>query len=84
MFFVKYKGKIIGGFICFFLKESVYLWFLGGMWKIYVFFYFGILFVWVFIIYVYEKGYVYLEFMDVGLLFKKYGYRDFIFCFGGK
>ena len=33
MFLVKYKGKIIGGSICLFSKESAYLWFSGGMRK---------------------------------------------------
>ena len=30
VFLVKYKGKIIGGSICLFSKESAYLWFSGG------------------------------------------------------
>ena len=33
VFLVKYKGKIIGGSICLFSKESAYLWFSGGMRK---------------------------------------------------
>ena len=30
------------------------------------------------------KGYEHFEFMDAGLPFKKFGYRDFILGFGGK
>ena len=46
VFLVKYKGKIIGGSICLFSKESAYLWFSGGMRKTYAFLYPGILSVW--------------------------------------
>ena len=84
MFLVKYKGKIIGGSICLFSKESAYLWFSGGMRKTYEFLYPGILAVWAPITYAYEKGYAHLEFMDAGLPFKKHGYRDFVLRFGGK
>ena len=84
VFLVKYKGKIIGGSICLFSKESAYLWFSGGMRKTYAFLYPGILSVWAPITYAYEKGYAHLEFMDAGLPFKKHGYRDFILRFGGK
>lgn len=84
VFLVKYKGKIIGGSICLFSKETAYLWFSGGMRKTYAFLYPGIMAVWAPITYAYEKGYAHLEFMDAGLPFKKYGYRDFILRFGGK
>ena len=84
MFLVKYKGKIIGGSICLFSKESAYLWFSGGMRKTYAFLYPGILAVWAPITYAHEKGYAHLEFMDAGLPFKKHGYRDFVLRFGGK
>lgn len=70
VFLVKYKGKIIGGSICLFSKESAYLWFSGGMRKTYAFLYPGILAVWAPITYAYEKGYAHLEFMDAGLPFK--------------
>lgn len=55
VFLVKYKGKIIGGSICLFSKESAYLWFSGGMRKTYAFLYPGILAVWAPITYAYEK-----------------------------
>ena len=84
VFLVKYKGKIIGGSICLFSKESAYLWFSGGLRKTYAFLYPGILAVWAPITYAYEKGYAHLEFMDAGLPFKKHGYRDFVLRFGGK
>ena len=55
VFLVKYKGKIIGGSICLFSKESAYLWFSGGMRKTYAFLYPGILAVWAPITYAHEK-----------------------------
>ena len=84
VFLVKYKDKIIGGSICLFSDSNAYLWFSGGMRKTYAFLYPGILAVWAPLTYAYEKGYQHLEFMDAGLPFKKYGYRDFILRFGGR
>ena len=55
VFLVKYKGKIIGGSICLFSKESAYLWFSGGMRKTYAFLYPGILAVWAPITYARRK-----------------------------
>ena len=31
-----------------------------------------------------QRGYRHLEFMDVGLPFRKHGYREFVLRFGGK
>lgn len=84
IFTVKYKEKIIGGSICLFSGENAYLWFSGGMRKTYAFLYPGVLAVWAALTYAHEQGYRHLEFMDAGLPFQKYGYRDFILRFGGK
>lgn len=84
VFLVKYKDKIIGGSICLFSGDNAYLWFSGGMRKTYALLYPGVLAVWAPLVYAYEKGYRHLEFMDAGLPFKQYGYRDFILRFGGK
>lgn len=84
IFLIKYKGKIIGGSVCVFSKNTAYLWFSGGMRKTYALLFPGVLAVWTAIIYAYEKGYQHFEFMDAGLPFKKHGYRDFILRFGGK
>lgn len=84
IFLVKYKGKIIGGSVCVFSNRNAYLWFSGGMRKTYSPLYPGVLAVWAALTYSYKKGYEHFEFMDAGLPFKKYGYRDFILRFGGK
>lgn len=84
IFIIKYKEKIIGGSACVYSGDTAYLWFSGGMRKTYALQYPGILAVWMALKDAYERGYRHLEFMDVGLPFKKHGYRDFVLRFGGK
>lgn len=83
-FIVTYKGKIIGGSTCIYSQDSAYLWFSGGMRKTYALQCPGILAVWHALIDAKQRGYQHLEFMDVGLPFRKHGYRDFVLRFGGK
>lgn len=84
IFIVKYKEKIIGGSACIYSGDTAYLWFSGGMRKTYALQYPGILAVWMALKDAYGRNYAHLEFMDVGLPFKKHGYRDFVLRFGGK
>lgn len=84
IFVVKHKEKIIGGAACIYSGSAAYLWFSGGMRKTYALQYPGILAVWMALKDAYKRGYTHLEFMDVGLPFKKHGYRDFVLRFGGK
>lgn len=84
IFIVRYKEKIIGGSACIYSGDSAYLWFSGGMRKTYALQYPGILAVWMALKDAYDRGFKHLEFMDVGLPFKKHGYRDFVLRFGGK
>lgn len=84
IFTISYHGKIIGGSCCLFSGDTVYLLFSGGMRKSYPLLYPGVLAVWNAMAYSREKGYSHFEFIDAGLPFKKYGYRDFILRFGGK
>lgn len=84
IFLVKYKEKIIGGSFCIYSDGDAYLWFSGGMRKTYAWLYPGVMAVWAALVHAYEKGYKHFEFMDAGLPFKKFGYRDFILGFGGK
>lgn len=84
IFVIKYKEKIIGGSACIYSGDNAYLWFSGGMRKSYALQYPGILAVWMALKDARERGYRHLEFMDVGLPFKKHGYRDFVLRFGGK
>jgi len=84
IFAVKHKGKIIGGAVCVYSGENAYLWFSGGMRKTYALQYPGVLAVWAALKKTQEKGFKHLEFMDVGLPFRKHTYRDFVLRFGGK
>ena len=84
IFIVTYKDKIIGGSACIYSEDSAYLWFSGGMRKTYALQYPGILAVWYALFDAKQRGYHHLEFMDVGLPFRKHGYREFVLRFGGK
>ena len=84
IFVVKYKEKIIGGSVCIYSDENAFLWFSGGMRKTYALQYPGILAVWKALNDAHTRGFRHMEFMDVGLPFRKHGYRDFVLRFGGK
>ena len=84
IFTVKYKGKIIGGAVCFFSGTTAYLIVAGGLRKSYPTLYPNVLAVWNAMVYARKHGYQHFEFMNAGLPFRKFGYRDFILRFGGK
>lgn len=84
IFVVKYKEKIIGGSVCIYSGDDAYLWFSGGVRKTYALQYPGVLAVWKALEDARQRGFRHMEFMDVGLPFRKHGYRDFVLRFGGK
>jgi hypothetical protein len=84
VFVVRYNGKIIGGSACVYSGNNAFLWFSGGMRKLYAMQYPGILAVWAALKDAYDRGLEHLEFMDVGMPYRRHGYRDFILRFGGK
>lgn len=84
IFIVCYKNKIIGGSVCIYSEDNAYLWFSGGMRKTYALQYPGVLAVWQALVDAQQRGYRHMEFMDVGLPFRKHGYREFVLRFGGK
>lgn len=84
IFIVTYKEKVIGGSVCIYSDHNAYLWFSGGMRKSYALQYPGILAVWKAMDDAYKRGYEHMEFMDVGLPFRKHGYRTFVLRFGGQ
>jgi hypothetical protein len=83
-FVVCYKEKIIGGAVCIYSGTTAYLWFSGGMRKTYAAQYPGVLAVWKAMSDARASGYRHFEFMDVGLPFKRHGFREFVLRFGGK
>ena len=84
IFIVKYKERVIGGSVCIYSNKNAYLWFSGGLRKSYAPQNPGVLAVWIALKDAFDNGYKHLEFMDVGLPFKKHGYRDFVLRFGGR
>jgi hypothetical protein len=84
IFVVTYKERIIGGSACIYSGDTAYLWFSGGMRKTYLLQYPGVLAVWGALRNAKQQGFKHLEFMDVGLPFRRHGYRDFVLRFGGK
>jgi hypothetical protein len=83
VFVVRYREHIIGGALCLFSPLDGYLWFSGGLQKRYPRQSPGVMAVWAALQYAYEHGYRHMEYLDVGLPFRKHGYRDFILRFGG-
>lgn len=84
IFIVLYKDKIIGGSACIYDDTTAYLWFSGGLRKSYALQYPGILAVWKAMDDAWQRGFEHFEFLDVGLPFRRHGYRDFVLRFGGK
>lgn len=84
IFIVKYKGKIIGGSSTLYSGENAYLWFSGGMTKRFTAQYPGVLAIWGALTDAKFRGCRHMEFMDVGLPFRKHGFRNFILRFGGR
>lgn len=84
IFVTLYKGKVIGGAFCIYSGGDAYLWFSGGMRKTYPWLYPGAMAIWEALNDAHREGYRHFEFMDAGLPFEKFGYRDFILGFGGK
>jgi CelD/BcsL family acetyltransferase involved in cellulose biosynthesis len=84
IFVIRHKEKVIGGSVCLFSDDTAYLMFSAGMRKSYPLLYPGVLAVWKAMIYAREHGYEHFEFIEAGLPFRKFSYRDFILRFGGK
>lgn len=84
IYIVKYKKKIIGGSAVLISDDNAYLWFSGGMTKTYPKQYPCVLAVWAALKDATENGCRHLEFTDVGLPFRKHGYRNFVLSFGGQ
>jgi hypothetical protein len=84
IFIVKHKGRIIGGSSVLYSGENAYLWFSGAMTKRFAALYPGVLAIWCALKDAKARDCRHIEFMDVGLPFRKHGFRNFILRFGGK
>ena len=83
IYIIRYKERIIGGSVSVLSDGTAYQWFSAGLRKSYSRQDPGVLAVWAAIDDARQQGYEHIEFIDVGLPFKHYGYRNFILRFGG-
>lgn len=83
-FLVKYRGNIIGASIVVCSKQDMHILYSGGLRKTYYKLHPGVLAVWGAMEYGKENGFQHLEFMNVGVPFRRHGYRQFVSLFGGK
>lgn len=83
-FLVKYRGKVIGCCICLYSTHKAYVLFSRGLRKSFRPQHPGELAVWAALTDARQRGLQQLEFVDVGVPFRKHGYREFVLRFGGE
>lgn len=81
---VVYEGKVIGAAVCLYSSDTSYLFYSGGLRKTYAHLYPGVMAVWYAMTDAQCEGKRYLEFINAGLPYRRYGFRDFILRFGGQ
>lgn len=84
MYIVRHEGKVIGGSVCLWHGSRVSVRFSGGMRKTHRRQYPGVVSVWKALADAKAHGMESVEFMDVGLPFRRHGYRNFVLRFGGE
>ena len=84
LFVTKYKNRIIGCCACAFSEGNAFLWYSAFRRKSFIMLHPDTVTIWHAIMYAHKNGYAHIEFMDVGLPFRKNPFREFILRFGGK
>ena len=84
LFVTKYRNRAIGAATCLYSNRNAYLWYMAAKRKSYPTLHPGTATVWGAITDAYNQHCWHINFLDVGLPFKKNHYRDFILSFGGK
>lgn len=84
IFIVRYKNRIIGGSVSFYTPHTACLLFSGGLNKTCHAQYPEALAVWKAMLHAKEKGKSTFEFVNAGMPFRKYGFRNFLLRFGGQ
>ena len=84
LFITKYQQHVIGCSACVYSQGDAFLWYAAFRRKTYVKLHPDTLTIWHTIKYAHKNGYNHINFMDVGLPFRKNSFRDFILSFGGK
>ncbi len=84
LFVTKYRQHVIGCSACVYSQGNAYLWYAAFRRKTWLPLHPDTLTIWHCIKYAHSHGYQHINFMDVGLPFRKNSFREFILSFGGK
>ena len=84
LFITKYQRHVIGCSACVYSQGDAFLWYAAFRRKTYVMLHPDTLTIWHTIKYAHKNGYNHINFVDVGLPFRKNSFREFILSFGGK
>lgn len=84
LFVTKYHQHVIGCAACVYSQGNAYLWYAAFRRKTWLPMHPDTLTIWHCIKYAHSHGYEHINFMDVGLPFRKNSFREFILSFGGK
>lgn len=84
LFVTKFRSHVIGCAACVFSQNNAYLWYAAFRRKTYLPLHPDTMTIWHCIKYAHSKGYEHINFLDVGLPFRKNSFREFILSFGGK
>ena len=84
LFITKYQQHVIGCSACVYSQGDAFLWYAAFRRKTYVMLHPDTLTIWHTIKYAHKNGYNHINFVDVGLPFRKNSFREFILSFGGK
>ena len=84
LFVTKYHQHVIGCAACVYSQGNAYLWYAAFRRKTWLPMHPDTMTIWHCIKYAHSHGYEHINFMDVGLPFRKNLFREFILSFGGK
>ena len=84
LFVTKYHNHVIGCAACVYSQNNAYLWYAAFRRKTYLPMHPDTMTIWHCIKYAHSHGYEHINFLDVGLPFRKNRFREFILSFGGK
>jgi hypothetical protein len=84
LFVTKFRNRVIGCSACAYHGTDAYLWYSAFRRKSYLMLHPDEVTIWHAIKYAHQQGYDHINFMDVGLPFRKNSFREFILRFGGK
>lgn len=84
LFVTKYHERVIGCAACVYSQGNAFLWYAAFRRKSYLPLHPDTLTIWHCIKYAHSNGYEHINFLDVGLPFRKNSFREFILSFGGK